>query len=188
MKGTVVSSKEHIILQVLRDAGYKWVARDINGQFCAFYLEPYLNGTKWKSDPVFCDDDYRADITTDDEDFRYVTWRDDPRMITDLLDETGYADTCTKQQREETLSAKNNKECIILQVLKDIGYEWIARDLNGQFCAFFHQPYRKGTDTWETEIVFFNNDQRANITTEEDDFRFVTWEGDPLLITDLIYD
>lgn len=62
------------------------------------------------------------------------------------------------------------------------------KTLTDSSVPFFHQPYRKGKDTWETEIVFFNNDQRANITTEEDDFRYVTWEGDPLLITDLIYD
>lgn len=74
-----------------------------------------------------------------------------------------------------------DKEIEILKALKVLGYEWLARDENGELYAYYDKP------TKDHNYIFWMDDYHCFLTNGDTLFNFVKWaDEEPTNIDNLL--
>lgn len=69
--------------------------------------------------------------------------------------------------------------------IKFDGYNWIARDKDGEICAFEVKPYRYALDSAACDM-WENQEDTAWITVNKSYFEPITWKSEPVCLDDII--
>ena len=105
------------------------------------------------------------------------------------------------QEQEKSKEVKDNgwkltqKEINMLKAFHLLGWSWIARDQeDDSLCVYEEKPQREESKTggkiWAQEKISkrWKRIDNYSFPAYKDEFQFITWEDEPMLIADLIKD
>ena len=160
-----MNRREAILLavRVLLQKGYGWLACDKDGTIVAYEIKPLkMTEEEWWN---YDSEEPKLLLLDNAHDLNFVKWEDE--------EPTNIAEWIKKEEEE----MKNRREAtlLVVKVLLQKGYEWLACDKDGTIVAYEIKPFKMTDDEWwnyDSEAPKFLTLDNAH------DINFVKWEDE----------
>ena len=177
LENVKLSKEEYEFLQTIKE-DYNWIARDSNGNLCAYEYRPYKKGDFWNRSCAFCT------LNSCNHMFSFIQWTDNvPTLISDIIEKCQMSENKlgTNTMTDFEAIKVSRGERIVLQMLEK-QYQWIARNRNGNLYIHENKP-KKSLTVWDSGDYFELN----GLYAFNHHFQFVQWEDEePWLIKDIL--